>query len=156
MKTGDDILAACDKAEGLAPDRYPPTLPAKKEPLGAPDWYPFEHEAWPIGEKIRQSLAAAPRLKKDEAIQERIVRVIENRNLRRGRQSFVMALAHSAAAKMKVRIAPFLSDPDIDGHVVDALLKMRAFEFAAEVRPLLESDRTWIRKKAKQYLERAK
>jgi hypothetical protein len=150
-----EIISLCDRAEALAPQELPPTLSAKSDLLGAPEWYQFERDSWPIGEKIRQALAATPSLKKNEAIQERIIRVVENRNLRRGRQSFVMALAYAAAANISGRLVPFLSDPDIDGQVVNTLLKMRAMDFSAQVRPLLQSDKSWIRKEAKRYLERA-
>jgi hypothetical protein len=156
MNSLEDIFAWCDRAELLAPKDFPPTLPASAEILGAPEWYAFEHKAWPLGEKIRQAFSATRQLRKNEAIQDRIMRVVENRNLRRGRQSFVMALAHSGAAKMSRRLVAFLDDPDIDGHIVDALLKMRSYEFTEQVRPLLKADQPWIRRKATQYLEKAR
>jgi hypothetical protein len=156
MKTEDEIFSACAAAEALAPKEFPPTLPPNPKLHGAPDWYSFEHGAWPIGEKIRQASVATPSLKKNKRIQLRIAKVIENRNLRRGRQPFVMSLAHVAAAEMKDKIAPFLSDPDIDGQVVDSLHKMKCFEFTREVSTLLESDKTWIKNKAMQYLKNAK
>jgi len=38
--------------------------------------------------------------------------------------------------------------------VVDTLLKMKATGFARDVAPLMGSDKAWIRKLAREYLER--
>ena len=75
-------------------------------------------------------------------------------NLRRGRQSFVMALGFTGAAHLAPRVARFLADPDVDGQVIDTLLKMRAPGFVAAVRPLLTDTHAWIRNLAKKYVAR--
>ena len=62
--TEEQVLAACGEAIRLAPTEFPPTLPPSKELSGAPEWYPFERQAWPIGESIRQAFAKNPKLKK--------------------------------------------------------------------------------------------
>jgi len=41
----EEVLEACEGALRMAPEQWPPTLPPSKELLGAPAWYPFEHEA---------------------------------------------------------------------------------------------------------------
>ena len=48
------------------------------------------------------------------------------RNLRRGRQSFIMLLGFKAAEPFAGEIAHDLRDRDVDGHVLDTPLKMRA------------------------------
>jgi hypothetical protein len=150
----EEILAACEKALSLAPREYPPTLPPSRELFGASDWYPFEHEAWHIGEKIRQAFVAKPSIRKDREIIQRVLQVALCRNLRRGRQSFIMLLGFVAAKPFADNLAPYLQDKDVAGHVLDTLLKMRVPEFATEVSPLLKADQTWIRNLAKKYLER--
>ena len=57
-----DVRAACQRARALAPAAHPPDLPTKPELLGAPDWHPFEHAAWALGEDVRQALKRAPSL----------------------------------------------------------------------------------------------
>ena len=138
----------------MAPSEFSPTLPTKEGLLGAPGWYSFEHEAWPIGESIRQSFQKTPKLKRDGGALEAVMRVVEQPNLRRGRQSFVMALGFKAASPFASRMARFLVDQDNDGQVVDTLLKMRAPGFVNAVRPLLGDTHTWIRNLAKRYVAR--
>jgi hypothetical protein len=72
--------------------------------------------------------------------------------LRRGRQSFVMAIGFVSARPYAERLSKFASDPDIDAQVVDTLLKMKAPGFRDKVEPLLASKMTWIRNLAKRYI----
>jgi tetratricopeptide (TPR) repeat protein len=153
-RTADDVVAACSNALALAPEQFPPNLPSEKELLGAPGWYRFEHEAWPIGESVRQSFQKTPSLKRSGRAMEAVMSVVEQVNLRRGRQSFVMALGFTAAARFAPRVARFVSDPDIDGQVVGTLLKMKVSGFADAVRPLLEDKHAWIRSLAEKYVAR--
>lgn len=153
-ESAEKIIEACERALSLAPAEYPPTLPPSKELLGAPDWYPFEHEAWPLGDSIRRAFVQNPRLKKNRAALQKVLEVASCRNLRRGRQSFIMALGFVAARQHAKTLAPFLRDLDVDGQVVYTLIKMKAPDFVSEVEPLLQSDKTWIRNLAKKYLSR--
>src|SRR5450830_896429 len=147
----EEVIAATDQALAMAPVEYPPTLPAKHELLGAPDWYPFEHEAWPVGEAIRHAFKAHPSLKRDSRAIEAVLHVIEHRHLRRGRQSFVMAISFVAARPFAPRVAAFLADPDIDGQVIRTLIGMKAAGYADAVRPHLSARHAWIRRYAKRY-----
>ena len=122
--------------------------------MGAPEWYSFELEAWPIGESIRRALVENARLKTKEVVLAKVMEVAMCRNLRRGRQSFIMALSFVGARRFADALVPLLIDPDVDGHVLAALLKMKAPGFAPEVTPLLNSDKTWIRRLAKKYVDR--
>jgi hypothetical protein len=148
------ILDACSAALALAPDSYPEDLTTTESLTGAPGWYPFEHKAWSIGEDVRQWLLRQPKLKRDPSIQQAIINVIRCVNLRRGRQSFVMLVGFTAAQGWAPTIAEYLDDPDIYGHALDTLLKMRAPGYAARVQPLLASKFTWIRNLARKYMER--
>ena len=146
----EEILAACEEAIRLAPAEFPPTLPPSKELSGAPEWYSFERAAWPIGERVRRAFVENPRLKKNDAVAE----VATYRNLRRGRQSFVMALGFVAARRYADAVAPFLGDPDVDGQVLNTLIKMKAQGYTREATSLLHSDKVWIRRLAKKYVDR--
>jgi hypothetical protein len=154
LESEQEILAACEKAMRIAPADFLPTLPTSKELLGQPEWYPFEHEAWPIGESIRRAFVNYPKFKKCDDILAKVVEVATYRNLRRGRQSFIMALGFVSARPYADRLAAFLHDPDVDGHVLDTLIKMKAPGHAREVKSLLQADKTWIRNLAKKYLDR--
>ena len=56
----------------------------------------------------------------------RVIQVLDCRNLRRGRQSFVMALEFSEAREFASSFVPLLDDLDVAGQVVRTLLKMKA------------------------------
>jgi hypothetical protein len=150
-----EILAACEAAIRLAPVEFPPTLPPSEELLGAPGWYAFEHQAWPIGESVRQAFSKNPRLRRREVLLSKVAQVATCWNLRRGRQSFVMALGFVSARHYAELLAEFLDDPDVDGHVLRTLFKMRASGFAREANLLLlHSDTSWKRRWAQKYLDR--
>ncbi len=147
------MLDACDRALRLAPDEYPPT-PSPNQQHGAPEWYRFEHEAWKIGESLRQAFQKSRRLKNQPSILEKVIEVALCRNLRRGRQSFILALGFAAAKPYASLLTPLLSDEDVNGQVVSTLLKMKADEFANEVMPLVNAKKTWIRHLAERYTAR--
>ena len=66
-----------------------------------------------------------------------------------------MALGFSAAAPHAAALVPLLADPDVHGHVIDTLLKMRVHSYDAAVRPLLDAEHAWIRRLARRYVVRS-
>jgi hypothetical protein len=150
----EHIIAACERALSIAPPEWPVDLPPSKELFGAREWYPFEHEAWAIGESIRRALVKHPKLKKRTALVSKVAEVATCRNLRHGRQSFVMAIGFVDACPFAATLVPFLRDADVEGHVIDTLLKMKAGGFSHAVSPLLQSEKSWIRRKARKYVDR--
>lgn len=146
------IETGCAQALSLAPDQFLADLPSPELLAGAPAWYPFELQAWQIGESIRQVLARNRKLRADPGVQSMLLRVIHQRNLRRGRQSFVFGLGYKCAQPHAPHIVAFLKDPDIQGQVLDSLIKMRASGFTDQVTPLLEARYMWIRALARKYL----
>jgi hypothetical protein len=155
IESEERIIQACDQALSLAPQEYPPDLPPLKEIWGtAENWYPYEHEAWKIGEQIRATLVKVRALKEKDSLLARVAEVATCRNLRRGRQSFIMALGFVDAKKYAPILAPLLGDQDVGGHVLWTLIKMKASGFTSEARLLLHSDRAWIRRLARTYVER--
>lgn len=66
----------------------------------------------------------------------------------------MMALGFVGARQFAMRLVPFLCDSDVDGQVLDTLLKMKAGGHGQAVAPLAHSNKAWIRRLAKKYLER--
>jgi hypothetical protein len=66
----------------------------------------------------------------------------------------VKALGFVSARHYAARLAVFLGDPDVNGQVLDTLIKMKTPGYAHEVSLLLHSDKTWIRRLAEKYLDR--
>jgi hypothetical protein len=153
-KTSEEIVGACLAAKSLAPADFPSDLPSTPLLAGAPGWYDFEEQTWPIGEAIRRSLKTMPLLRRDSSMTTAILSVVRCVNLRRGRQSFVMALGYKTAANHSPVIAAYLQDPDICGQAVDTLLKMQAPGHVTQVDVLLSHNQPWIRRLAKRYVER--
>jgi len=65
-----------------------------------------------------------------------------------------MALGFVAAREFADTVAPFLSDPDVEGQVLDTLIKMKAPGYTQQAVSLLHSDKAWIRRLAKKYVDR--
>lgn len=153
-ETPTAVVAACHTARDLAPAIFPPDLAPDPLIPNVPAWYEFEREAWAIGETLRHSLKANPTFKRDPSVIRAILEVLQARNLRRGRQSFVMLLGFSSASTHAPLLASFITDPDIDGHVIDTLLKMRAVGYAPQVAKFTTHSQAWVRRLAKRYVER--
>lgn len=140
------------RAKAIIPTTLLPPLPTTPELRGEPQWYPFEHHVWTLGEEIRQFIGTMPRLRKDEALQFGILEVACDRRALRGRQSFILLLAHRAAAAHGAAIAGQLDDPGVAGHIINTLYLMRARGFMSQVWPFLEDEKTWVRREARRYL----
>jgi len=151
--TAAEVIEAAREALQLAPAVLPPDQPIEGI-SGQPRWYGFEHSCWQLGERIRHVFLRSPRLRGDPDVVNAILEVIEQQNLLRGRQSFVMLLGSMKAAYAAPRVARWASDPDIGGHVVDTLLRMRVPGYLECVKPHTLSKFAWIRRKAKTYVER--
>lgn len=140
-------------AEALIPDENLPDLPFMESAPDVHDWYGFEHELWEKGEEIRQHIIYGNKKPNTEQV-ERIVSICMDKRAKRGRESFVMLLGKKCYVKYAEKIATLLSDSDVDGHVIDTLYKMGADGYGLQIKPFVEHNRTWIRNKAKKYIEK--
>lgn len=102
------IFAACEQALRFAPAEFPATLPPSKELFGAPEWYSFERKVWPIDESIRRAFVKNPQFKRKDTVLAKVAEVATCRNLRRGRQSFIMALGFVSTRRYAEAFVPFL------------------------------------------------
>jgi len=153
-KKREQILALIEKAEKAIPSELKADLPPGQYTSGAPEWYDFEYQIWDYGEKIRQLLTENKSLRRDIELQRAFVRVACNSNAKRGRQSFVMLLGYVCCAQFAVDIASQLTDPCVDGHVIDTLTKMRCSDFVEDIKPFTTDKTAWVRKAAKQYIQK--
>ena len=146
----DKILS---KAEALIPSEALPDLPFMPEAPDVHDYYRFELDLWDKGEEIRQLILESKKKPNIDQIK-RICNICTNPFAKRGRQSFFMLLGKKCYAEYAPIIASFLSDDDIDGHVVDTLYKMGTPGYVAQIQPLTKHNRTWIRNIAKKYINK--
>ena len=148
------IVELLTKAEATIPRELMSDLPHGKYTSGAPEWYSFEHSIWAIGEDIRQLLLKSQSLRKDVEIQRSILRIATDPKAKRGRQSFIMLLGYVTCAHFAPQMADQLLDPQVCGHAIDTLTKMKCADYADAIEPFTRDETTWIRTKAKQYMER--
>ena len=152
---GNEIDNLLTRAEALIPAENLPDLPFTDLAPDVHDWYEFEHKLWDIGEEIRQFLSENKNKLNDVQIQ-RIIKICLDKRAKRGRQSFVMLLGRKTYGSYADQIVTLLNDGDVDGHVIDSLYKMGAKDYAELIEPFLTHNRTWIRNKAKRYIQKYK
>ena len=92
-------------------------------------------------------------LRNDRDLYSQFLQIVEVRAGMRGRQSWILLFAYKSCRSWAPELASLLPDPDIDGHVISALYKMKASGFSDKVLPFRDSAITWIRKEAARYLE---
>ena len=153
-ETKHKIIELLAKAEKAITSELKPDLPPGQYTSGSPEWHDFEHVIWALGEDIRQLFINNKSLRKDIELQRTILRIATDPKAKRGRQSFIMLLGYTFCSQFAHQIAEQLSDPHVCGHVVDTLLKMRTPDFVNEVKPFTRYKTTWIRNKAKRYIEK--
>jgi len=142
------------QAEEAIPQRLKPDLPPGEHTSGAPEWYGFEHSIWALGEDIRQLLLKSKSLRSDLELHRAILRVATEPKAKRGRQSFIMLLGNAACLQFASQIADQLPDPHVCGHAIDTLTKMKCPDYVEAIEPFTRDKTTWIRNKAKRYIER--
>ena len=147
------ILRIVTKALLLIPKTRPDDLPPHWDAPDVPDWHSSEFDLWPLGEDVRQAMNKKTTLRGDEELYSHFLKIVQDRAGMRGRQSWVLLFAYKSCSQWAAEIADLLPDPDIDGHVVSALYKMKAHGFREQVAPLLNSKFTWIRKEAERYIQ---
>ena len=150
-----EILDKADKllsqVEKLIPNTLEPDLPSSNFP-DIPDWHDFEHKIWKCGEELRKLIKESPKLQKEDALFQRILKISINRNAKRGRQSFIMLFDRKHFSNFAKHLATQLDDEFVNGHVICAIQKMHVAGFESEIKSFIESKYTWIRNAAKKYL----
>lgn len=155
-ETRKHILELVAKAEAAIPSEVLPDLPPGPYTSGASDWHGFEHQIWRLGEEIRQLLVESKSLRKDTDLQRAFSRVACNQRAKRGRQSFIMLLGYVYCMQFASDIAGQLADHHVAGHVIDTLIKMQCPSYIKDGEPFTCDKITWIRNKAKKYIEKYK
>jgi HEAT repeat protein len=83
-----------------------------------------------------------------------IVELVEDRRYGRGRQMLAEALGKMKDPRAVDTLVRLLNDPEVVGHAVVALGKLRAGQARPQVEALLKHEIAWIRKAAKTALAR--
>ncbi len=148
------ISELINKANSLIPNEKLPDLPFMELAPDVHDWHKHALSLWEIGEEIRQHILVSKKQLNDEQVED-IIKICNNPCAGRGRQSFVMLLEKVRFNKYAEGIVALINDEDVEGHIISALNKMRAYDYADYVKPFLQHKELWIRKEAKRYLEKS-
>lgn len=154
MSTKNEILDELHRAKNNIPRISVPDLPGQKNFPEVPEWHDFEHSVWSSGEKIRGFFQRKPKLRSDLDLQKSILEICKNRNAKRGRQSFVLLLGSPKCVHLAEEIVSLIDDNDVYGHVISALIKMKAAGYTERVEFYTDHKVAWVRNKAKAYVEK--
>jgi len=120
---------------------------------GAADWHGYEMRIWELSEAIREYLKRKRTLRGQCEILDAIADVVKEPRFGKGRQNFVLILAQYGGSSYASTIAWALDDPEIMGHAVKALAKLREPGYSERIEEILKHSRVgWIRSAAKSYL----
>jgi len=82
-----------------------------------------------------------------------LVRLAKDRRYGRSREMIVLGLARSKRPEAGDVLIGLLDDPDVNGHAVNALRKLKVPAARAGLEKMLDDPRTWVRKEARRALE---
>jgi hypothetical protein len=140
------------RARSLIPDRIAERVPENHLDPSVPRLETWETQLWDIGEQIRQLLASAPALRRDEDLGRQFLEISLDRRAGGGRQSFMMLLGFKSFAALAKELTSELVDDVVCGHVVWALYRAKVPGQWEQVRSLCDHERAWIRKEARRYV----
>jgi len=120
---------------------------------GAPDWYVFETECWNLFEKIRSFLRQNRQLRGQNELLDVLASIAADRQFGKGRQNLVLMLAEFGKDSYASVIGKLLSDNEVLGHAIKALIRGKIQGYSSDVSEILNQTKIgWIRSAAKKYL----
>jgi HEAT repeat protein len=99
---------------------------------------------WAIGNGL--SLVA------DDSVAEDVIKLALDKRHGRSREMIVLALSRLEDPRAPMAARSLLRDPDVQGHAVMALRKLKAFEARNEVAGMVDHPIAWVRAEAKKAL----
>lgn len=101
---------------------------------------------------LQWAIANALSVAADASVYPLLVEVMTNRAFGRTREMFALALARTKEPSAADVLIELLKDPDVSGHAVMALGRLKAVQARRPIEPFLEDDRAWVRRQARQAL----
>lgn len=117
-------------------------------------WYRYETLIWQLGEAFRHILKKRKEFRKDRNLFRAIEEICLDRQFGKGRESFVILLGQYGNREAINTLLELLGDSQVQGHAIYALRLLGASEAQSQVRPFLQSSKTWIRDEAKKYFQK--
>lgn len=114
-------------------------------------WHRFEDLTWALGECLRRALVPRKKIRFDPKVSELILAVIRDATLLKGRQSFVMLSGDLKLPEHAAALIELLDDPDVVGHAILSLRKLKVASARSKVATLANHRRAWIRTEVRKY-----
>jgi len=108
----------------------------------------------PKGLGLRWTIGNALDLLFDDASFDELVELATDRRYGRAREMVVLGLGRSKRAAAVDVLLSLVDDPDVDGHAVSALGKLKAPAARAALEAKLDDRRAWVRSEARKALAR--
>jgi hypothetical protein len=117
-------------------------------------WHRYEFLIWGIGESFRKVLKQHKNLRRDNELFKIIKQIASNPVYGKGRESFVMLLGQYGDRDSVGVLKQLLEDQEVQGHAIYALRLLGVPEVQENIRPFLQSRKTWVRNEAKKYFQK--
>ncbi|WP_353115080.1 HEAT repeat domain-containing protein [Microbacterium sp.] len=108
----------------------------------------------PTGLGLRWTVGNALEVLADDAFFDELVDLVQDRSFGRAREMVVLGLGRSKRREAVDVLLGLVDDPDVDGHAIKALSKLKAPAARAAFEEKLDADRAWVRSAARQGLAR--
>lgn len=116
-------------------------------------WRSYEMRLWELSEYVRRYLRMNRNIRGRCDILDLIASITADRSLGKGRQNFILVLGQYGGEAYADVLGALLSDPDVFGHAVKALTRMKTPNYIERIKAILSESRVgWIRAAAKKYL----
>lgn len=106
----------------------------------------------PTGTGLRWTIGNALGVLADDSFFEDIVELAQNRQYGKARQMVVLSFGRSKRLEAAGVLLSLVDDPDVDGHAVKALGKLRAPSARSALEGKLNDRRAWVRGEARRAL----
>ncbi|MHB8188579.1 MAG: HEAT repeat domain-containing protein [Dermatophilaceae bacterium] len=128
---------------------------ARSEALGPliEEFKAVPHSSSPEGDLLRWAIGNAIEVLWDDARFLDLVDLAQQRSYGRAREMVVLGLGRSKRPEAGDVLIELLDDPDVNGHAVKALAKLRLPKARPGLEKMLGDDRAWVRRAAKKALE---
>ena len=101
---------------------------------------------------LRWTIANALAVVADDSVLDEVVALLQNPKYGLAREMLAVALANMKTPRAVDVLIESLGDPELAGHAVKALGKLRSKRAESAIRPLADHPRAWIRTEAKKAL----
>ncbi len=108
----------------------------------------------PTGTGLRWSIGNALDVLADDSVFDELVELVRDRRYGKARQMIVLGVGKSKRPEAVDVLLSLVDDPDVDGHAVKALGKLKATSARPALERKLEDNRAWVRGEARKALAR--